>query len=394
MSEAAVPKRTPGPAHVRLTMLALFALGLGFGCFATLLLPHALSARASIATAAGTLLAILPGCRRPPESGAETGMFWFLAVGGAASGAGLLAVAFRGAAEWPDAPAFLFGLAVGGNLSLALMLLRNMFPARGAPQVLSLAGASLGMGGFAAHLVATAAVAIHAVDALALGYAGVPILLSVGAYRSRRFRLAVSAGGSSARTSADDPRERSRMLTASLAFQAAAGVVAASWCVVYLARGFGATAVRGAAVAALAWLLFVVGWTLASRLRHAGHWLGALGVPPLLGSLGALALGSTTGLLGAIGGAMLLGMGLGGLLAFTMQLARWPVALARRLWLGRTLRLALPTGLLATWPVGELVAAFGIEVVAWAILGCVCAAFAALLLQLAERPPGDAPATA
>lgn len=395
MPALGLPRRTPGPSHVRLAMLTLFSLGLGVAFLGILLSRLSLFSQEAgyslVAAIAGTLLAVLPGQRFSARAFPGRRNRAFLVGCGVVAFGGLLAGQF-GSGIWASDGALLLmlGLAAGGCSRLALALLVPMLPARHAASLLGLAGVSFGLGGLAASAVGMATASVALGHSNALWAAIVPALLVVSAIRSGRLRLMRSQEGFRASTG---PRRRTTprtiLMALSLVFQAATCAVAACWLAVLLLRGFGVSGTLVSMILTLFWAAVCTGWALARRMPRIREDLLALWLPLTSGVLGGVLLlfGWQPGI---SLGAMLLGLGVGALFPLTLGLGTWPGALWRCVWVSRALHLSLPASLSVGWAAGTLAFASGPEAFAWTILGCFLISVATILILVADyRLSGD-----
>ena len=394
MAEAPGAARTPGPAHVQLGALAVFAVGLGLGFLGALVYRHvspALLSGEAVAAAAGATVALFPARRLSPRDMPGSGMRTYLAAWGIVSGLGLIALPVLRFGGIEHVAVFLLGLATGGCLRLAVWLALAMQPPRHARALLGVCGVSFGLGGLLANLVAAVAVSSLSARSLLLCTASVPALLAFTAHRAGRLRFELPDGG--APPWHDAPRgagARSAVLAASLLLQASACGIAAVWLMAYLSRELGLSLSSGAAVLTGFWLALAVGWATAARLPRIRENLAPLAVPAVLAAAGVLILYSIDWPPAAMLGATLLGLGTGVLFPLALRLANWPSRLWRSRWVALSLQASLAVALLAGWPVGVLVAVSGTDKLLFAVLGCFAGALAALVILVGDyRVTGD-----
>ncbi len=385
--------RTPGPTHVRLVVLSLFALGLGMGFLGVLLFPFAApllreSEAAGIA-AAGACLAALPGRRLArrtlPGPLARGG----LATLGAISAAALIVLPFHDAAALEYALPFVVGMATAGCWRLLMGLLRGMRRPGRDLSLLALGGVSAAAGGLSASLLAWVLASARSASLLGPLAAAVPALLAVLAIHSGRARLEPAALPARRPEPSAGTGPRGALFAASLLCQAAACGIAACWLPVLLARGYGLSLPEGALVLAAAWLALVLGLVVSRRLPRATDGVLALGCLAGIACVGAVALFFGQRPVAAWLGAPLLGFGTGALLALTLALVQWPATLVRCRWTARAVNAFVAAALLAGWSAGLLAAADG-GYPLLAVLVCLMAALASLMALVGEyRFSGD-----
>lgn len=393
MAEAPGAARTPGPAHVRLGALAVFAVGLGLGFLGVLVYrpvsPAPLAGEA-VAAAAGAIAALLPAGWLTRGDPPGSGMRAYLAAGGVLSGLGLVALTVAKFDGVEHVALFLLGLATGGSLRLAVWLAFAMQPPRRARALLGLCGASFGVGGLAANLVAAAAVSASSSRSLLLCAASAPALLAFAAHRAGRLRFELAEGGAPWHDAPAGTGPRSALLATSLLLQVSACGLAAVWLMAYLSRDVGLSLASGAAVLAGFWLTLAVGWATAGRLPGIRDSLAPLAVPAASAAMGVLILYSIAWLPAAMLGAALLGLAMGVLFPLALQLANWPSGLWRCRWIAQSLQASLAVALLVGWPVGMLVAVTGTDQLLLAVLVCFAGALAVLAVLVGDcRVTGD-----
>ena len=393
MAEAPGAARTPGPAHVQLGALAVFAVGLGLGFLGVLVYRHvspAPLAGEAVAAATGSIVALLPGGRFSRGGLPGSGMRAYLAAWGIVAGCGLSALALARFDGVEHVALFLLGLATGGSMRLAVWLALAMQPPKHSRALLGLCGASFGLGGLAASLVAATAVSASSSRSVLLCAVSVPALLAFTAHRAGRLRFELPAGRAPWHDAPRGTGPRSAVLAASLLLQASACGLTAVWLMAYLSRGLGLSLSSGAAVLAGFWLALAVGWTTAGRFPRIRENLAPLGVSAGLGSAGVLILFSIAWPPVAMLGVTLLGPGMGVLFPLALRLANWPSRLWRCRWIALSLQASLAVALLVGWPVGMLVALSGTDKLLLAVIGCFAGALAALVLLVGDyRVTGD-----
>ncbi len=373
---------------MRLAMLSLFAQGMGLGFLGILVSREALYAQNAgfgVATAVcGTLLGTLPGPQFFHRRSTGPATRAFLASCGIVSAAGLVALASIRSREWEAAPLLLLGLAAGANLRLSAALVLPMLPARSASSLLSLAGASFGLGGLAACLAVTNEFRVLGMASFPLWAAVAPAMMAFAAVRSVWLNPRYS-GAARARTYArSGTSPRSILLVASLVMQASACGIAACWLVAYLSRTAGFSGTAGAVILGVMWLALSVGWAVSRRLPGVRDNLLALGIPVVAVAAGAILLLWQVFPLAAAPGAALLGIGMGMLVPLTLGLARWPLAFERCRWIRRSLHLTLPTALVTGWAVGALSYAIATDALIWGMLACFAGALAAIVALVGD----------
>lgn len=393
MAEAPGAARTPGPAHVQLGALAVIAVGLGLGFLGVLVYRHvspAPLAGEAVAAAMGSIVALLPGGRFSRGDVPGSGMRAYLAAWGIVAAFGLSALALVRFDGVEHVALFLLGLATGGSMRLAVWLALAMQPPRRSRALLGLCGASFGLGGFAANLVAATAVSASSSRSLLLCAVSVPALLAFTAHRAGRLRFELPAGRAPWHDAPRGTGTRSAVLATSLLLQTSACGLTAVWLMAYLSRGLGLSLSSGAAVLAGFWLALAVGWTTAGRFPRIRENMAPLGVSAGLGSAGILILFSIAWPPVAMLGVTLLGLGMGVLFPLALRLANWPSRLWRCRWIALSLQASPAAALLVGWPVGMLVALSGTDTLLLAVIGCFAGALAALVLLVGDyRVTGD-----
>lgn len=387
MSEAAVARRTPGPAQVRLTALSTYTLGLGSGFLGILTLREALSAPTAVpavTAAIGILLGVFPGGQLFRREGFNPSRRLLPIVCGLATASGLLVLALLGSTPWQDVSLFLLGLAIGIGLRLTIGLLVDMLPLQRSGAVLGLVGASFALGGCTAHLTTMVAIPLQTVDLLLVCCACVPALVVVTAHRAGDLQLVRSGVGADRLPHSPGTRPRGALLSVSLLLQAAASGISACWLMVHLSRGLDLTGTGGMWTLALFWAVLAIGWSLANRMRPVCDSWRTLSVPVLLAVSGAVLLAWAPWTLAAVSGTVFLGLSLGILYWLALRLAPSPAALTRSRWIDYSLQLSLPVALVAGLPVRQLADALGSEMIVWAILTCIGAAVASLFVLVVD----------
>lgn len=393
MAEAPGAARTPVPAHVRLGALAVFAVGLGLGFLGVLVYrpvsPSPLASEA-VAAATGSIAALLPGGWFSRVDAPGSGMRAYLAAWGIVASVGLSALALVRFEGVEHLALFLLGLATGGSMRLAVWLALAMQPPKHSRVLLGLCGASIGLGGLAATLVAGTAVSASSSRSLLLCAATVPALLAFTAHRAGRLQFDLPAGREPWHDAPHGTGPRSAVLAASLLLQASACGLTAVWLRAYLSRELGLSLSGGAVVLAGFWLALAVGWTTAGRFPRIRENLAPLGVSAGLGSAGVLILFAVAWPPAAMVGVTLLGLGMGVLFPLALRLANWPSSLWRCRWIALSLQASLAAALLVGWPVGMLVALSGADKLLLAVVGCFAGALAALVILVGDyRITGD-----
>lgn len=395
MPGTAALRRTPGPSHVRLAALSLFAQGLGIGFLGILISSHALFAEPSgygvAAAVLGTMLAAFPAHRLAPSERAGQAALAYVAGCSIVAAAGLIAASAMVPPAGGVAALLLLGLSAGAALRLSVAVVLPMLPARGGPSLLGLAGASFGLGGLAACLIATAVYSALSAVLLPLCAASAPALIVRAALLAWQHGSVAAVQPVAAASSPSGTGPRSLLMAASLLLQAVGCGVAACWFAVYFTRGVGLSGMHAAAAASgVLWLSLAVGWALALRLPRIQRSLRALAAPLALVATGsALLLWPPWPPLAALGGAFL-GMGMGVLFPLTLRLTPWPTALGECRWMTRLLHWALPAALLLNWAAAALSQAAEVTVLVWWALACFLGAVAALALMIGDfRISGD-----
>ena len=396
MPAAALPKRIPGVAHIRLAALALFALGAGLGFLGILVLRQALVSITLVgpeaAAAAGALCALVPGRRLSARQAPDKWTRAFLVLCGIGSAGGLVYLAALEHAWAKPASLALLGLACGGCLRLSVALVLAMLPPWRPAAIMGVCGACLGLGGVAANLIgAWIANPASRLDPVLLAASAVPLLLALASIRAGRVRSGAATESWGAGRADEGTHARGILIAASLLLQATACGLAVAWLTSYLSRRAGFSLVEGAVVMALFWLGLAFGWATAERLPNLRDNLYPLVGPLALAVAGAASLLYPVLAVLAVAGALLLGLATGLLLSLTLRLGDWPATLGRSLWVMRSLHVSLVVSLAGSWAVGVLVGIAGFGTPVWAILGCMVAAVGALFLLVVDcRVSGDA----
>ena len=396
MSDAALPRRIPGPTHIRLTTVALLLLGASLGFLGILVLRQAWAVATIVdpmaAAAAGALCVLLPGRKLAARAALGKWTRAYLAVCGICAAGGMVYLSIRQPVWAQTASLGLLGAAGGGCLRLSVALLFALLPPWRPAAIMGMCGASLGLGGALASLVgAWVADPAARVDPVLLSAAALPLLLAVTSMRAGRARFEVAAERWGAGPAESGARPRSILISASLLLQATACGLSASWLTSHLSLRAGFSLVVGAAVMALFWLGLAFGWALAERLPRLLDNVYSMAAPLALAVAGVASLlsASIAALAGA--GAPLLGLATGLLFSLTLRLGHWPATLGRSPWVMRSLHVSLVVALVGSWAVGALGNAAGGGTPVWMILGCILGAAGALVLLVADyRISGDA----
>ena len=378
-----------------MSALSVFAVGLGLGFLGVLIYRHtspAPLASEAIAAAAGATIALLPSRWLSRRGLPGSGMCAYLAVWGLVAGCGLVALPVVRFDGFEHVALFFLGLAAGGSMRLAVWLALAMQPSRHGQALIALCGASFGLGGLAANLVAATAVSALSARALLLCAASVPALLAFTALRVGRLGFELRESVRPRHDAPRGPGPRGALLAASFLLQAMACGIAAVWLLAYLSRKLGLSVASGAAVLAGFWLALAVGWATAGRMPSIRENMTPLAVPAAFAATGVLLLYSMDWPPAAVLGAMILGLGIGVLFPLALRLANWPSKLWRCRWVTLSLQASLAAALLVGWPVGMLVTMSGTGKLLLAVLACFAGALAALVILVGDYRATSGPA--